>query len=160
MQTNVLRCLCAFLAAASGLLPLQAADAPPASTIRHSYLVLGGKTAIIGEDGKAQWEYRGGSRDGFVLPGGNVLIAFADRVEEVVPAGDKLNQVVFTYTRSKDAVADGVEFTVEWSENLASWSAAGVASSVMTDEAATQQIKALVPVGVTRRFVHLKVMKP
>ena len=75
-----------------------AADSSDSSPIRHSYLVLGGKTAIIGEDGKAAWEYRGGSRDGFVLPNGNVLIAFADRVEEVT----REKQVVFTYTRSKE----------------------------------------------------------
>lgn len=66
--------------------------------IRHSYLVLGGRTAIVGEDGKATWEYRGGSRDGFVLPGGNVLLAYSDRVEEVTPA----RTVVFSYARSKD----------------------------------------------------------
>lgn len=69
-----------------------------AEAIRHSYLVLGGKTAIIGEDGQIQWEYRGGSRDGFVLPNGNVLIAWADKVEEVNPA----KQVVFSYTRSPE----------------------------------------------------------
>ena len=68
------------------------------SSLRHSYLVLGGKTAIIGEDGQVQWEYRGGSRDGFVLPSGNVLIAYSDRVEEVTPA----KQVVFSYERSAD----------------------------------------------------------
>ncbi|MCE2809621.1 MAG: hypothetical protein LW850_04400 [Planctomycetaceae bacterium] len=36
-------------------------------TIKHSYLVLGAKTAIIAEDGKVVWEHAGGSRDGFVL---------------------------------------------------------------------------------------------
>ncbi|MDB6034093.1 MAG: hypothetical protein JWM16_4431 [Verrucomicrobiales bacterium] len=102
MRTNVTRlypillslafCLCAGL-------PVRGAEE---GSIRHSYLVLGGKTVIINEDGKPQWEYRGGSRDGFVLPNGNVLIAFADRVEEVVPAKEKLNQVVFTYQRSKE----------------------------------------------------------
>ncbi len=66
--------------------------------IRHSYLVMGGKTAIIGEDGKAEWEYAGGTRDGFVLPNGNVLLAFTDRVEEVTR--DK--QIVFTYKRSAE----------------------------------------------------------
>ena len=40
------------------------ADEP--SVIRHSYLVLGAKTAIIGEDGETSWEYAGGTRDGFV----------------------------------------------------------------------------------------------
>lgn len=84
-----------------GFTAVRAAE-PDISTLRHSYLVLGGKTAIISEDGQAQWEYAGGSRDGFVLPNGNVLIAFSDRVEEVVPAGEKLNQTVFTYQRSKE----------------------------------------------------------
>ena len=42
----------------------QSAEETANSSIRHSYLVLGGKTAIIGEDGKPVWEYRGGSRDG------------------------------------------------------------------------------------------------
>ncbi len=71
-----------------------AADEP----VRHSYLVLGTKTAIISEDGSTKWEYAGGSRDGFVLPGGNVLIAWADRVEEVTPA----KEIVFSYKRSKE----------------------------------------------------------
>jgi len=63
------------------------------SPIQHSYLTLGKKTAIIGEDGAVAWEYEGGSRDGFVLPSGNVLIAFANRVEEVTRA----KEVVLTY---------------------------------------------------------------
>ena len=58
--------------------------------IRHSYLVLGAKTAIIDEQDQVVWEYAGGSRDGFVLPSGNVLIAFADRVEEVDREGKSL----------------------------------------------------------------------
>lgn len=82
---------------ALGFVSVQGADPVP-STIRHSYLVMGGKTAIIGEDGKPTWEYRGGSRDGFVLPDGNVLLAFSDRVEEVTR--DK--QVVFTYRLSPE----------------------------------------------------------
>ena len=62
-------------------------------TIKHSYLVLGAKTAIIAEDGKVVWEHAGGSRDGFVLPNGNVLLAYSDRVEEVT----KNKEVVFSY---------------------------------------------------------------
>lgn len=61
-----------------------------ADDIRHSYLVLGAKTAIIGEDGSVEWGYKDGSRDGFVLPTGNVLIAFADRVEEVTRDGQQV----------------------------------------------------------------------
>lgn len=61
-----------------------------ADEIRHSYLVMGAKTAIIGEDGEVEWEYHGGSRDGFVLPNGNVLLAFSDRVEEVTRDGKQV----------------------------------------------------------------------
>ncbi len=74
------------------------ADDKTASSIRHSYLVMGAKTAIIGEDGTARWEYRGGTRDGFVLPNGNALLSWSDRVEEVTPA----KQVVFSYTRNPE----------------------------------------------------------
>ncbi len=66
--------------------------------IRHSYLVMGAKTAIIDEEGGAIWEYKGGSRDGFVLPSGNVLLAFSDRVEEVT----REKQIVFVYVKSND----------------------------------------------------------
>ncbi|MFN9720529.1 MAG: hypothetical protein ACK58L_17660 [Planctomycetota bacterium] len=61
-----------------------------ADDIRHSYLVMGARTAIIGEDGKVEWEYHGGSRDGFVLPNGHVLLAFSDRVEEVTRDGKQV----------------------------------------------------------------------
>ncbi len=84
-----------------GTLTAGAGESAPAG-VRHSYLVLGGKTAIIGEDGKSSWEYAGGSRDGFVLPNGNVLLAYADRVEEVVPPPPQLNRVVFSYRRSPE----------------------------------------------------------
>ncbi len=72
------------------------ADEPP--EIRHSYLVLGAKTAIIDEAGKAIWQYSGESRDGFVLPNGNVLLAFANRVEEVT----REKQVVFAYQLTQE----------------------------------------------------------
>lgn len=77
---------------------VRAAESSAGSAIRHSYLVLGLKTAIIGEDGQAQWEYQGKSRDGFVLPNGNALITWVDRVEEVTPA----KEVVFKYERSRE----------------------------------------------------------
>ena len=98
------------LLAATALLlqtsPSQAGDnaaaGDGAKAIRHSYLAMGGKTAIISEDGKVEWEYAGGTRDGFVLPNGNVLLAFSDRVEEVIRAAEKQNQIVFSYQRSKE----------------------------------------------------------
>src|SRR5438093_13547052 len=69
-------CRASLLVALFGGIPsVQSTENAAGSTIRHSYLVMGGRTAIIGEDGKPVWEYRGGSRDGFILPNGNALIA-------------------------------------------------------------------------------------
>ena len=66
--------------------------------IRHSFLALGARTAIIGEDGETLWSTRGGSRDGFVLPNGNILIAWADEVKELT----RQNEAVFSYQRSSE----------------------------------------------------------
>ncbi len=88
-QTSRFRSL--ILVSVISVLPLSTRAEDP---IQHSYLVLGGRTAIIAEDGKATWEYAGGSRDGFVLPNGNVLLAYADRVEEVT----RDSAVVFKYS--------------------------------------------------------------
>ena len=88
-----------ILVAMSGIISsVRSADGDSPPGIRHSYLVLGAKTAIIDEDGKAVWEYNGGSRDGFVLPGGNVLLAYSDRVVEVT----RDRHQVFAYQRSRE----------------------------------------------------------
>lgn len=89
---STLRSLAVVLTLASALC------AAAQEEIKHSFLVLGIKTAIIEEDGKVSWEYRGGSRDGFVLPNGNVLVAWSDKVEEVT----REKKVVFTYSRSPE----------------------------------------------------------
>jgi len=80
----------------TSMVPIASDGEAAAAPISHSYLVMGGKTAIINEDGKVEWEYDGGSRDGFVLPNGSVLIAYSDRVVEVT----KEKQVVFSYQKS------------------------------------------------------------
>lgn len=66
-----------------------------AAEIQHSFFVAGPDfTGIVGEDGKPQWDSgRAGARDGWVLPNGNVLIAWGDVVREFTP--DK--KVVFEY---------------------------------------------------------------
>ncbi|MGJ8651230.1 MAG: beta-propeller domain-containing protein [Opitutaceae bacterium] len=53
------------------------------SGIRHSFLVTGSKmTAIFDEESKVIWSVKGGSRDGTVLPDGNILICESRRVVE------------------------------------------------------------------------------
>lgn len=71
-----------------------------AEEIRHSFFVAGPSfTGIIDEEGKESWDSgRGGARDGWVLPGGNVLIAWSDVVQEF--DRDHENKVVFEYKKN------------------------------------------------------------
>lgn len=86
------------LALLSLSIPLNHCEAQSAQPIHHSYIVFGNRTAIISETGQIEWEYTGGSRDGFVLPNGNILIAWSDRVQEVT----RNKQVVFEWTLSPE----------------------------------------------------------
>ncbi|MFN7562243.1 MAG: PKD domain-containing protein [Prosthecobacter sp.] len=81
-------------------------------------------------------------------------------VNDQVPmsATKAANTLEFIYTKNK--AATDISYIVEWTDDLANWSTAGVTSSVLLEGATTQQIKALVPAGVTKRFVRLKVTRP
>jgi hypothetical protein len=77
-------------------LSINAADPKPvgeqrsASGVKHSFLLCGKYTVIVDEDGLARWESQGGSRDGFVLPGGNVLFSQGNRAREVTREGKEI----------------------------------------------------------------------
>ncbi|QOV92306.1 hypothetical protein IPV69_01760 [Humisphaera borealis] len=45
--------------------------------ITHALLALGNATYILNADGKIAWTYPAGTRDGFVLPDGNILLALS-----------------------------------------------------------------------------------
>ena len=47
------------------------ADGP----IKHSFLATGVETYILDDGGKVVWRYPAGTRDGWVLPNGDVLLA-------------------------------------------------------------------------------------
>ncbi len=69
----------------------------------------------------------------------------------------------FTYTRSLAAMGDGVTFTVEYSDTLAtgSWSSSGIEQNqtVTFDDGITQTLRVAVPAGDgPNRFVRLKVV--
>ncbi|MGJ8696438.1 MAG: beta-propeller domain-containing protein [Verrucomicrobiaceae bacterium] len=66
--------------------------------IRHSFLLTGTRTIIVDEDSEVIWEVKAKSRDGWVLPNGNVLVAFRDAVKEF----DREKKVVFQYQLSKE----------------------------------------------------------
>jgi Mal s 1 allergenic protein-like len=80
----------------SGLCSIALADEP----IRHSFFIAGPSfTGIIDEDGKEIWDSgKPAARDGFVLPSGNVLIAWSDEVKEFTR--DK--KVVFHFAKSPE----------------------------------------------------------
>src|SRR5215472_6596156 len=46
-----------------------------AESITHSFLATGAETYIRAGDGRILWRYPGSTRDGWVLPDGNVLLA-------------------------------------------------------------------------------------
>jgi hypothetical protein len=45
------------------------------AAIRHSFLALGAETYILSDDGNVAWSYPKGTRDGWVLANGNILMA-------------------------------------------------------------------------------------
>ena len=51
--------------------------ASAAESITHSFLATGGETYILDGTGKVTWKYAHGSRDGWVLPNGNILLALS-----------------------------------------------------------------------------------
>lgn len=66
------------------------------------------------------------------------------------------------YTRSKAAVDDGVQFTVEYTDNLLapSWSSEGVSQAVYSDSGTGQVVRASIPFsGTGHRFARLKVSR-
>jgi len=63
----------AILVALLGLAPLLACQAQ--QSITHSFLATGAETKIVDGVGQTIWSYPGGSRDGWVLANGNVLLA-------------------------------------------------------------------------------------
>jgi hypothetical protein len=76
------------------------ADPLDPTPIRHSFFIAGPTfTGIIDEDGKEAWDAgRPAARDGYVLPDGNVLVAWADIVQEFTR--DK--KVVFQYKKAAE----------------------------------------------------------
>jgi hypothetical protein len=95
--------LCALPLAACGAESRQESD----SGITHSFLATGAETYIASGDGKTVWTYPAGTRDGWVLPNGNVLLALTKSKD--LPGGGAVEvtrggEVVFRYTGTQSEV--------------------------------------------------------
>jgi len=88
------------------MLPVVSAAEKPApfgrqvseSGIKHSFLVTGSMTAIIDEECQIVWRVKERSRDGFVLPSGNVLVSVGREAREYTREG----KVVWRYKLSRE----------------------------------------------------------
>jgi autotransporter-associated beta strand protein len=63
-----------------------------------------------------------------------------------------------TYTRV--LAATDITYQPEWSDNLQTWSSAGLTESTLSDNGATRQMQSKIPVSSGTRFMHLKVTRP
>ncbi len=78
-MNHLLKIATGVLALAGSISAARAADAQAtqqsAAGITHSFLATGGETYIMSGEGKITWRFAGGSRDGWLLPSGNILLA-------------------------------------------------------------------------------------
>ena len=80
-------------------------EAKPA--IRHAFLACGQETYMVDGDGKIVWHYPKSSRDGWVLPGGNVLLALTKSNEHPGGAAVEVTRggkVVFEFRGTQSEV--------------------------------------------------------
>jgi hypothetical protein len=89
------------------LLAAVAAHAVAADPPRHTFLATGAETFIADDTGKASWTYPHPSRDGWVLPGGNVLLALSK--SKAYPGGavvevDRAGKVLFEFKGTQSEV--------------------------------------------------------
>jgi hypothetical protein len=89
------------------LLAAVAAHAVAADPPRHTFLATGAETFIADDTGKASWTYPHSSRDGWVLPNGNVLLALSK--SKAYPGGavveaDRAGKVLFEFKGSQSEV--------------------------------------------------------
>lgn len=86
---------------------LSTAAEPASAKITHTFFVAGGETAILDNDGKPLWSYPAGTRDGFVLPNGNLLLALSKNKNH--PGGavvevTRENKIVFDFKGTQSEV--------------------------------------------------------
>jgi outer membrane protein assembly factor BamB len=70
--------------------PVPFGEQRSASGITHSFLLCGPRSGIVSEESRLVWESKGASRDGYVLPNGNILLSQNNRARELTPEGKEV----------------------------------------------------------------------
>ncbi len=93
------------------------------------------------------------------------LVEFATNKNPLLPdstgpiVAQSGSSLTFTFSRLKNL--PGITAGVVWSDQLTTWSSAGVTEQILADDGTTQTIKATVPQGPSgQRFLVLKVTRP
>ncbi|MEX2213211.1 MAG: hypothetical protein WD768_03725 [Phycisphaeraceae bacterium] len=83
-----------------------------ADGIKHSFLVTGGETYIVDENDEVIWKYPSATRDGWVLPSGNILLC-VNRQKDFPGGGvievTRENKVVFSWKSSQNGETHSVQ---------------------------------------------------
>ena len=95
----------AFKTIAQTPLPKSLQESP--TGITHSFIAFGAETYIMGADGKVAWNYPHNTRDGFLLPNGNILMAVSRGKEYPGGAAVEITRegkIVFEYKGTQSEV--------------------------------------------------------
>ncbi len=84
------------------------------SGIRHSFLIAGTPTVLVGEDGEVKWQAKGKARDAFVLENGNVLASIGNKAQEITMDG----KVVWSYSLAPENKELGTAVRLESGNTL------------------------------------------
>ncbi|MES2920869.1 MAG: glycoside hydrolase family 71/99-like protein [Verrucomicrobiota bacterium] len=63
--------------------------------------------------------------------------------------------ITFTYTRP--ATASDLNYQVQWSADLSTWSGVGITEEIQSDNGTLRSVEATIPLGDTKRFLRLRV---
>jgi hypothetical protein len=86
---------------------LHSLTAKEKETITHSFLATGAETRIVSDDGQMVWQYPRSTRDGWLLPNGNVLLALSkdkDYPSGAVAEVTRDGKVVFEFKGTQSEV--------------------------------------------------------